>query len=81
MREYIRTESSFSSKNTMIERCYVERVTLLAQMSENFLRAGGVAGAFAVDSVENVGHRSSSIKQDGSAERRAVSQRNSRLKI
>jgi hypothetical protein len=39
MLEYIRTESSFSSKNTAIERCYVERVTLLAQMSEtSFVR-------------------------------------------
>ncbi len=63
------------------ERCYVERVTLLAQMSENFLRAGGVAGAFAVDSVKNVGDRSSSIKQEGQRKDGPFQQRNSRLKI
>jgi hypothetical protein len=31
---------------------------LLLEMGENFLRARGVAGTFAVDSIKDVGHKS-----------------------
>ena len=45
-----------------VERSDVERVPLIPQMIENFLGARGMAGAFAVHAVKDIGHRSRQYK-------------------
>ncbi len=56
-------ELIFEVLQSAVERSDVQGVSLFPQMAENFLRARGVAGAFAVDTIKNVGHVRGSIRQ------------------
>ena len=49
-------ETVFQILQSAIKRSDVNNVALADQMCEDFLGPGGVAGAFSVDSIEDVGH-------------------------
>jgi hypothetical protein len=48
-------EITFEILEAAIEGRYMQRVSLGDKVGQDFLGAGGVAGAFSVDSVEDVG--------------------------
>jgi hypothetical protein len=60
-----------------VERSDVQRVTLIPQMSKNFLRPSRVPSAFTVNSIKDVGHRSKQYKAGGSHNIRVAKRRHS----